>query len=66
MTIAHEQRVAQRGRLQDAARAVAVAIERDLRDDVHTLQAVAASSSLDGPDRETLRAELRRVAVGRR
>jgi PAS domain S-box-containing protein len=66
VTVAHEQRDAQRGRLQDTARAVAVAIERDLRDDVHTLQAVAASSSLDGADRETLRAELRQVAAAQR
>jgi hypothetical protein len=66
VTVAHEQRDAQRGRLQDTARAVAVAIERDLRADVHTLQAVAASSSLDGADRETLRAELRQVAAGQR
>jgi hypothetical protein len=47
-------------------RAVAVAIARDLRDAVHTLQAVAASSSLDGADREMLRAELRRVAAEQR
>jgi PAS domain S-box-containing protein len=66
VTVAHEQRDAQRGRLQDTARAVAVAIERDLRGDVHTLQAVAASSSLDGADRETLRAELRQVASAQR
>ena len=66
VTVAREQRDTQRGRLQDAARAVAVAIERDLRDDVQTLQTVAASSSLDGPDRERLRAELQRVAAGQR
>ena len=64
--IAHEQRDAQRGRLRDTARAVAVAIEHDLREDVRTLQAVAASASLDGSDRETLRGELRRVAAGQR
>ena len=66
VTVAHEQRDTQRGRLQDTARAVAVAIARDLRDAVHTLQAVAASSSLDGADREMLRAELRRVAAEQR
>jgi PAS domain S-box-containing protein len=66
VTVARDQRAAQRGRMQDAARALAVAIDHELLDDVHTLQAVAASTQLDGPDPDTLRAELRRVVAGQR
>ena len=65
-TVVGDQRTAQRARLQDTARAVASAIDRDLLDDVHTLQAVAEWSTLDGPDRDALRGELRRVAAGQR
>jgi PAS domain S-box-containing protein len=65
-TVARDQWAAQRGRLEDSARAVATAIDHDLLDDVHTLQAVAASSTLDGPDRDALRGELRRVAAEQR
>jgi PAS domain S-box-containing protein len=66
VTIARDQRTAQRGRMQDTASALAVAIDRGLLAEVHTLQAVAASSVLDGFDREAQRAELRRVAAGQR
>jgi PAS domain S-box-containing protein len=66
VSAAHEQRTAQRGRMEDTARAVAVAIEHDLLDDVHALQVEAASSALDGGDPEAARAELRRVAAGQR
>ena len=67
VTIARDQRAAQRGRMQDTARALAVAIDHELLDDVHTLQAVAASTRLDDDaSRDTLRAELRRVAAAQR
>jgi len=66
VSAAHEQRTAQRGRMEDTARAVAGAIEHDLLDDVHVLQVMAASPALDGGDPEAARAELRRVAAGQR
>jgi PAS domain S-box-containing protein len=66
VSAAHEQRAAQRGRMEDTARALAVAIEHDLLDDVHALEVVAASPALDGGDPEAARAELRRVAAGQR
>jgi len=66
VSAADEQRAAQRGRMEDTARAVAVAIEHDLLDDVYALQVMAASRALDGGDREAARAELRRMAAGQR
>jgi PAS domain S-box-containing protein len=66
VTRVRDQRAAERGRMQDTARALAVAIDHDLLADVHILQAVAASASLDVPDRDALRAELQRIAAVQR
>jgi len=63
VTIAREQRAALREGMQDTVRALALAVGRDLREDVHTLQAVAASRSLDGPDLTAVREEMRDVAA---
>ena len=66
VTIARDQRVAQRGRMQETALALAAAVDRDLYDSVHTLQAVAAWSSMERPDPGVLREDLARLVGGQR
>ncbi|HSE03921.1 MAG TPA: ATP-binding protein [Methylomirabilota bacterium] len=66
VTIAREQRAALRAGMQDTVRALAIAVDRDLRENVHTLQAVAVSRSLDGPDLTAVRAAMQDVAASQR
>ena len=66
VTIARDQRAAQRGRMQETAQVLAAAVDRDLYDSVHTLQAVAAWSSMERPDPGVLREDLARLVGGQR
>jgi PAS domain S-box-containing protein len=66
LTIARDQRVAQHGRMQETAQALAAAVDRDLYDSVHTLEAVAASSSMERPNADALREDLARLVAGQR
>jgi PAS domain S-box-containing protein len=66
VTIAREQRAAVREGMQATVRAFAIGVDRDLREDLHTLQALAALRSLDAEDLTAAREELRRVAATRR
>ncbi|HZP37337.1 MAG TPA: ATP-binding protein [Methylomirabilota bacterium] len=65
-TIAREQRAAQRGRMEETALALAAAVERHLADTVHTLEALAASSTLAEADPVALRADFARLRGGQR
>ena len=65
-TVVRDQRAAPRGRMQETAQALAAAVDRDLYDSVHTLEAVAASSALERPDPDALRNDLVRLVAGQR
>ena len=65
-TIVRDQRAAQRGRMQEVAQTLAAAVDRDLYDSVHTLEAVAASSALERPQPDALREDLVRLMAGQR
>ncbi|MEX2220749.1 MAG: ATP-binding protein [Candidatus Rokuibacteriota bacterium] len=64
--IALGQRAAVREGMRDTVRALAITVDRDLQDGVHTLQAIAASRSLDTPDLTVAREEMRQVAATQR
>ncbi|MGH7316445.1 MAG: sensor histidine kinase, partial [Candidatus Rokuibacteriota bacterium] len=61
LTIVRGQRAAVRDGMRDTVRALAITVDRDLQDYVHTLQAIAASRSLDVPDLTAAQEEMRRV-----
>ena len=66
VTISRGQRSAVREGMQDTVRALAIAVDRDLQEDLHTLQALAALRSLDAHDLTAAREEMRRVAATQR
>ncbi len=63
VTIARDRRAELRDGMLDTARALAIAVDRDLQADTRTLQAMAASSSLDAANLSAVRDEMRRVAA---
>lgn len=63
VSIARGQRAAVQEGMRDTVRALAIAVERDLQNDVDTLRAIAASRSLDAPDLTAAREEMRRAVA---
>jgi PAS domain S-box-containing protein len=66
VTISRGQRSAVRDGMQETVRALAITVDRDLQEDLRTLQALAALRSLDAADLTAAREEMHRIAATQR